>query len=744
MSKRFNSAVPAYVDFVNFLNANRLVWHYSGAGISSRKTMNQYDSNPNSVMKFFQSKNQYPVQCAVPFYVTPEEEYDVQCRDLYGKRVTGPWERGSNLFRGDILKDRFLELQSAIVRRIVAGGCSQLQHDSAATNAETFNWGGCFSQEGDLKFRAYLKEKYSIEILQSRGIDNIDTFLYSEFLRSKGAPGGEEFAPAGTPSFSTWEGKSDPRNFVDDYQKFSEVKSAEYLQLLKSEARSTAGFEVPISGNILYLDSGYPITSSLDFVLKELNWKYRSPNGLIELSLQGKRIGKSVVTTLPYTDTSLNRVIFASSYSLGMHMILPFDVYIPDVGGVAQPRYSATIENFKDLTDFVSQNKSLFDDYEGIQTYGHINNSIITKIETIKGSGISSYLRIRHTGQNKLGVVSKNAIVEINGRQYRAINNSTIGYIYLPENLLGELQVGSPVQKVINPDNSGRLFTTTLKSSSPPIVGVKYQDGVAELELADLASQLPAKDGQVLIGNKWYTAVQNSVRSRSSLYVYIKAEPTENLIGQPFIKAISPDSTIGIDFTIPSKDAPRVKHIDFNKSKLGYTTVRLTKGDNEIHSGSEYAFAQVGFTGTSEISSTDGSIYLMGDHRNKLSIGQAVISVNNVSKNIHDKYEEAPTDPSGALWITQNVSGFLAAIKRKKNDPSKIAIHLVNWKDTPVYTGVAFRPLALFGFVPRSCTLLEAGQAPKQLDLIDRSELNKSAYRFDVTIKTWGIVTCQQ
>lgn len=85
--------------------------------------------------------------------------------------------------------------------------------------------------------------------------------------------------------------------------------------------------------------------------------------------MEADSIGKIQVYTLKSYDKSLNRRTIAGCYGMGMLMLAPWDVYIPN-----NPRFYGEPNDYVDLYDFVLDHSQWFDEYEDFSVDG---NSIV-------------------------------------------------------------------------------------------------------------------------------------------------------------------------------------------------------------------------------------------------------------------------------------------------------------------------------------------------------------------------------
>jgi hypothetical protein len=383
------------------------------------------------------------MQCSMALFVPKDrggEPTDLRCLDLKGNPVQADWETQWSVSRADVTKDAYIELQKAAVRRLVNAGCRVLQQDSVSQNFETFAWGGCFSEDADRKFAGFLKDRFtnaqlrSFSLVQSMSAARPEFSIKEYFIAS-----GALSAPSN--NLIEWMDKRPSNTLLHLYREFSNLKTLEYLQIMKSTAKEAAGTYVPLSGNVAFYTENYPLYHVLDFITSEWVNDRKTPKGFVEMMKFSERMGKQLVGT-PATDSvPLLRTIFASSYALGIHMLLPYDVYT----GGTPTHFTAPEAEFKYMADFVRETADDLDDSFGIETYGMMPEPITgVEFEPAKdadGNAVPpstkavvkpARIAVRHRRMSEFDVVPTGAVVIINGKEYRTNSASETGVIYLP------------------------------------------------------------------------------------------------------------------------------------------------------------------------------------------------------------------------------------------------------------------------------------------------------------------------
>jgi len=209
-------------------------------------------------------------------------------------------------------------------------------------------------------------------------------------------------------------------------------------------------------------------------------------------------------------------------------------------------------------------------------------------------------------------------------------------------------------------------------------------------------------------------------------------------LGELLLAVTNQVGRTGLNVSIPSDNAPRVRKVEREWSKPGTTTVMLTGADTLISAGTEYRFAQTGYSAKTIASSTGGLLYFGGDLTKHIFPGQAVIQIQRPKQAAIEYTRKGNQLPK--LWTTSSVSNVLISVRTGKY--SARTIHVVNWNSAPVSLAVAFKAEALLGVLPAVCTMRQAGDADSiTLPIADAGE---GVYRVEIHgLKTWGTFRCR-
>ncbi len=740
------------MDAARDYNANRLVWHYP----DNRDFIDAFQgqvSNPTP---------SNAANCAIHLFVTETQSQDLQCKDLWGRNLWAPWEGTfcnpnrttgvcEKLVRGDTLKTSFIEYQKEKVRVIMGKNCRSLQQDSPYQNIEVLGYGGCFSDEADGKFRAYLRDNYSTQELVRKGITNIDTFSYSQHLQAENPA-----RPVSFVDFRSDLAVRDPLNLKYDYEQLNLKNLKIYYDGLRAAAKASAdNTTIPMSGNV-FLDQDYAAIGNFDFALMEAPSAYKNIYGVIEKAAASVKVGKKVIDTLPAHDLKLNRTAFATTYALGMQMILPFDVYTPDgPNGATSRRYTENRSEFKDLTDFITNNKGYFDNFAGLEVYGQKNYSEITAvIELAKSVGFpNGRLAVHHTGSNQLKSIAAGAVATINGVAYPVICPTIGGIIYIDVSakaaLTNAVRDKWPVQRIVNPNGTGRLFQVKLSVLAPQVTAIEQSGDTSKITFTRKSTSLEIEAGAtVKFGNNraFVTSLaNNNFESPEFAFAQFPARGTSIALGDQIIQIVNP-TKLSRDFQLPNINAPRVGHLDYNLTSPGRTAVRLsypegTVGPLNTFVETRLKFGLTPFESITVSSSVAGNYYFAGDQRRSIFLRQPVLEIQVPNGPLQNFAAPLINPANDRVLITQGVSDYLVAVKTHKTQPSRRILHIVNWKDSPIPAALTMYAPQILGGIRTSCRFIAADQAvPRTIVPVDRGN---GWYRLDYPpVKTWAIIDC--
>jgi hypothetical protein len=286
--------------------------------------------------------------------------------DLSGNFVASPHMRAwKNSAWGCVNHPDFRKTYLWHCEKMLAAGVDGFQMDDPRLNAVVFYWGGCFCDYCMAGFREYLREKVSSKQRVDIGIKDITTFDFRTYLRAINAPSGDAFAF--WEGVATREDKLRLRAIKKLFLEFQIASVSPFYKDIRLAINKIAERKVPFSSNNYNGNWGYPY-NLFDYGVSELPEAEVSPEKIYTIISEAKKLDKAQVFTLVSESLELNRLVIATSYASGGHMIAPWDIYIkPTPEGSV--RYFGKPEDYIDLYRFVRENKQLFEQYEDAAFY---------------------------------------------------------------------------------------------------------------------------------------------------------------------------------------------------------------------------------------------------------------------------------------------------------------------------------------------------------------------------------------
>lgn len=296
---------------------------------------------------------------------------------------------------------RYREFLRDQVRYFMAAGVDGIMVDDGGGSFFAFGRGGCFCTCCMAGFREYLGKKYTAVELKNRGIDDLGSFDYRQFVLRQ-ADGGR--------SNRNWRERA-KIPFSADFNDFllrSDVELFRELQKLSSEL---AGKHIPMGwDNVDFGGSRAGYYPFWDVFYSEINYQRfgvdgRIPDtefspGIVMLDKFADALGMWYIPTpaprsweavMKNDVESLLRLWVAFSYANGSALRYPRKGWI---FSAETPWYFPPKEDFEPLYAFIRGHRELFDDYEAIEQVG------VLFTQSRQGGGGSYYRPLRHVCAN--------------------------------------------------------------------------------------------------------------------------------------------------------------------------------------------------------------------------------------------------------------------------------------------------------------------------------------------------------
>lgn len=259
---------------------------------------------------------------------------------------------GDDRYSGDVNDPGYRAAAYQILKGYVDAGNVRVQWDDPRFNTEyVLDRGGSFTAASVVKYRDWLQTNTTPGQRNTAGLPtNLAGFDYREFVAARNG----NVTAAATELWMTFHYES----------------SIEFLNWIDDAIDEYAGFDVLFTGNNLGHWDIFPTINTdrqeyinlyrwFDYGIAELYAPDQNPKFIFDSVRRAEELGKRQAFTLVSTDVLLNRQVMAYSYAVGGHMVMPWDVYVPN-----SPRFFGDPNDYNDITAFVRENAELFDDYE--------------------------------------------------------------------------------------------------------------------------------------------------------------------------------------------------------------------------------------------------------------------------------------------------------------------------------------------------------------------------------------------
>ncbi len=323
------------------------------------------------------------------------------CLDPFLDPIVPPWlwdfvYKEVPSYWGCTNNPRFREhLRNRIILAAMAGA-DGLHLDDHVGAAGTVQHGGCYCDFCVAGFRAYLKNVFSPMELREKGIDDIGSFNYLEFVRrfTSSRQGFVDALKQGEIPLS------------EEFQTFQLKAAAALVRELAYIFKKMRGDSVPVSANSFELQPSQIVDSEyLDYFVAEVHHhlqlirhqaqstsietirEWKIPASLIFVYKLADALNKPLAATASGWDwayvkekklTGLVKLWIALSYAFGHRLMVPHHqwCYTPEKG---THWYDGPTEEYAPLYQFVRRNKEFFDGYEAIAQVGVVYSNLAVR-----------------------------------------------------------------------------------------------------------------------------------------------------------------------------------------------------------------------------------------------------------------------------------------------------------------------------------------------------------------------------
>ncbi|NOZ19583.1 MAG: LamG domain-containing protein [Planctomycetes bacterium] len=230
---------------------------------------------------------------------------------------------------------------------------------------------GCFCPACRKGFREYLKRTLSAGELRKLGIDDISSFDYRRFLKTKGGiKDAQDYKKKFrqlplTPYFIDFQ-NTGLRDFYASFRKhLDKVSPDKYIPVSVNQQFRRSGRDGSFGAG------GYCV-DVIDFYIGEPSQTMQAPLDYVHPLKISEALGIPQVTWNKPHDLGTSLAAHATIQALGQWPRVPWDLYMDNDPITRQPapRYFATKEDWGPFYDFIHDHPHLFDGYESAATVG--------------------------------------------------------------------------------------------------------------------------------------------------------------------------------------------------------------------------------------------------------------------------------------------------------------------------------------------------------------------------------------
>jgi len=282
-------------------------------------------------------------------------------RDFDGRPLVAPWMVHWGAKWATTTHPVTQQAQFDAVKRAIDAGADSIQHDDWKLQSDSVHFGGDFDERTLAGFREYLAKQVSAERRAELGIKDVPTFDYRRYLN-------ERFSISSAREYANrW--RSLPTTPL--WMAYMRESIKPYFRELRSLLDTYRGKYTPLSMNVYEpaptVDKLFMLEFA-DYAIGEMPTQDNAKQLLASATMRAAGIGFS--PSLIPKSVAEARLQIARYYALGAAPVVPWDVYMPDVSGSAQPRYFGRLDDYADLYRFVRSNPGLFNGWDQAPVVG--------------------------------------------------------------------------------------------------------------------------------------------------------------------------------------------------------------------------------------------------------------------------------------------------------------------------------------------------------------------------------------
>lgn len=330
---------------LNTYRPDRVEWHYVSTSNLIRKLKDQWR------VKYVGAT----INANVPL---PND--DGLARDFDGNVIVAPWMRapGWNSLWTTVASRQTRGALLTWIDRCFAAGADGLQVDDGWFQWVTELWGaGDFSEASIKGFGPWLTTHISSAELRQLEITAGPDFDFRHWLKQK----------HGVHDAASYRRRRGSLPGIDLWRRYLAANVLEFWTQMRAHVRALAP-AAPISANagLVRPDEMFiGLSGYVDYILSELPVD-QEPRVYALYGATAEAVGLPFIGCFAgKTSNKRYRRLICAAFSSGINPAAPWDVFVPSIKDVVQPRHSPDPSAFADLYDFVRDHRQLIDGWRG-------------------------------------------------------------------------------------------------------------------------------------------------------------------------------------------------------------------------------------------------------------------------------------------------------------------------------------------------------------------------------------------
>lgn len=330
---------------LNTYRPNRVEWHY----LSSSKSIRDLKSKWG--IKYIGAT----INANAPI-----KSDEGLARDFDGKAIVAPWMRapGWNARWITVASEQTRDVLLSQIDNCLTSGADGLQVDDGWFQWVAEMWGaGDFSEASIKGFGPWLATHISPIKLRELKITANPDFNFRAWLQNT----------HGIHNAAEYRRRREGLPGIDLWRRYLAKNVLQFWTEMRAHVRAQAP-RAPISGNLGLVrpdETFIGLSGYMDYTVSELPVD-REPSAYALWGATAEAVSLPFVACFSgRTSDKRYRHLISAAFSSGINPAAPWDVFVPNIGEIIQPRHSPDPAAFADLYDFVRKHRRLIDGWRG-------------------------------------------------------------------------------------------------------------------------------------------------------------------------------------------------------------------------------------------------------------------------------------------------------------------------------------------------------------------------------------------